>query len=80
MVPRPVKAVILLFPAKGTIEVRRLEDDTRIAKDGQHPIDPSLVYIEQTVSLCALYMHARRYTSYTLRSKMPVEQSACFML
>ena len=49
MVPQPVKAVVLLFPITKEYEAKRKEEDKKIAKEGQHPIDPTLVWIKQTV-------------------------------
>lgn len=52
MVPQPVKAVILLFPRKGDIKKKR---DARYAEKvkeiGKDHIDPTIVWIKQTVSL-----------------------------
>lgn len=50
MVPQPVKAVILLFPVLDQVDPKRDEEDARIAKEGQHPIDSTVVWIKQTVS------------------------------
>lgn len=49
MVPKPVKAVVLLFPISEAYEKKRKEEDARIAKEGQHPIDPTILWIKQTV-------------------------------
>lgn len=50
MIPQPVKAVILLFPTNDAYEKKRREEDARLARDGQHPIDPTVVWIKQTAS------------------------------
>lgn len=50
MVPQPVKAVVLLFPISEKYETRRKEEDVKIAQEGQHPIDPTIIWIKQTVS------------------------------
>ena len=50
MVPQPVKAVILLFPITEAIEARRKQEDEKVKTQGQHPIDPTVFYIKQTVS------------------------------
>jgi ubiquitin carboxyl-terminal hydrolase L3 len=50
MVPQPTKAVILLFPLTTRREGLRKEEDEVRGKEGQHPIDPTLIYITQTVS------------------------------
>jgi len=49
MVPKPAKAVILLFPIQDTLEAKRKEDDETRKKDDQHPIDPTMIYIVQTI-------------------------------
>lgn len=49
MVARPVKAVILLFPITEDIERTRVEEDARIAAEGQPAIDPTVFWIKQTV-------------------------------
>lgn len=49
MVPQPVKALVLLFPISPKYEQNRIEEDQRIAKEGQHPVDPTLLWIRQTV-------------------------------
>jgi ubiquitin carboxyl-terminal hydrolase L3 len=49
MIPQPVKAILLLFPARGDIEKNRIAVDEKIAKDGQHEVDPTLLFITQTV-------------------------------
>ncbi|TCD67603.1 ubiquitinyl hydrolase 1 [Steccherinum ochraceum] len=49
LVPKPVKAVILLFPVLDQVDLKRDEEDARIAKDGQHPIDNTVVWIQQTI-------------------------------
>jgi len=49
MVPQPVKAVILLFPVTRMSEEKRREEDTRIANEGQHPVDPTVFWVKQTI-------------------------------
>ena len=51
MVPHPVKAVVLLFPISKEYEEKRKEEDAKIAKDGQPAIDPTILWIKQTVGL-----------------------------
>ena len=51
MVPQPVKAVILLFPITESIEARRKQEDEKVKTQGQHPVDPTVFYIKQTVSM-----------------------------
>ena len=54
MVSQPVKAVILLFPITEPYENKRREEDIWIAGSGQHPIDPTVFWMKQTVRL-AIY-------------------------
>ncbi|KIM37413.1 hypothetical protein M413DRAFT_273999 [Hebeloma cylindrosporum] len=49
-VPKPVKAVVLLFPIDDEGEARRKEEDGRIAREGQPKIDPSIFWLKQTIS------------------------------
>lgn len=50
LVPQPAKALIMCFPITPELDKAEKEVDDRISKDGQHPLDPSLVFIKQTVS------------------------------
>ncbi|KAF8152560.1 hypothetical protein B0H34DRAFT_663742 [Crassisporium funariophilum] len=50
LVPRPVKAVVLLFPIDSKGEVKRNTEDDRIAKDGQPKIDNTIFWVKQTIS------------------------------
>jgi len=49
MVPKPVKAIIMVFPLTEKLEELRRDEDGRIAKDGQHKLDPGVVFIKQTI-------------------------------
>ncbi|KAH8093767.1 hypothetical protein BXZ70DRAFT_1035603 [Cristinia sonorae] len=49
LVPKPVKAVILLYPGLDDVVPKMEEEDARIAKEGQHPIDETVVWIKQTI-------------------------------
>ncbi|EUC67136.1 ubiquitin carboxyl-terminal hydrolase [Rhizoctonia solani AG-3 Rhs1AP] len=50
LVPSPSKAVVLLFPITDATEQKRKEDDERLEKEGQPDIDPTLIFIKQTIS------------------------------
>jgi len=50
MVSGPVKAVILLFPLSDALETKRREEEAKIATEGQPDIDPSILWIKQTIS------------------------------
>ena len=47
--PKPVKAVILLFPITQIIDKKTQEEVAYITVNGQHPIDPDIIWIKQTV-------------------------------
>ncbi|CCL99672.1 uncharacterized protein FIBRA_01693 [Fibroporia radiculosa] len=49
LVPQPVKAIILLFPLTDAIEEKGKQEDERIKAQGQHPVDPTVLYIKQTI-------------------------------
>jgi len=49
MVPKPVKAVILLFPIRGKLKELRQQEEAKIKEEGQVPIDPTVFWIKQTV-------------------------------
>ncbi|KAI0272614.1 peptidase C12 ubiquitin carboxyl-terminal hydrolase 1 [Gloeopeniophorella convolvens] len=50
LIPRPVKAVILLFPIRGKLEELRQTEEAQIKEKGQVPIDPTVFWIKQTIS------------------------------
>ncbi|KAH9475517.1 Ubiquitin carboxyl-terminal hydrolase 3 [Psilocybe cubensis] len=50
IVPRPVKAVVLLFPIDADGEARRAEEDSKIAREGQPKIDNTIFWVKQTIS------------------------------
>ncbi|KAH9981969.1 peptidase C12 ubiquitin carboxyl-terminal hydrolase 1 [Russula compacta] len=50
LVPRPVKAVVLLFPIRGKLEELRKEEEEKIKEEGQVPVDPTVFWIKQTIS------------------------------
>lgn len=50
MIPRPVKAVILVFPYEEHRYKRQAEDE-RIAKEGKPNVDASVLWVKQTVSV-----------------------------
>lgn len=52
MVPRPVKAVVFLFPWTEFRYIREAEDE-RVAKEGGPKIDESVFWMKQTVGVYA---------------------------
>ncbi|KAH9973188.1 peptidase C12 ubiquitin carboxyl-terminal hydrolase 1 [Lactifluus volemus] len=50
LVPKPVKAVILLFPIRGKLEELRKTEEAQIKERGQVPVDPTVFWIKQTIS------------------------------
>jgi hypothetical protein len=61
MVPQPVKAIILLFPISEPLERTRKEEDAKIDRDGQEPIDHTVIFFKQTVRFC-YFVFVLRYT------------------
>ncbi|KAF8178061.1 hypothetical protein BJ912DRAFT_856401 [Pholiota molesta] len=49
LVPKPVKAVILLFPIDAQYETKRFEEDERIAKEGQPKLEDTIFFVKQTI-------------------------------
>ncbi|KAI9511402.1 peptidase C12 ubiquitin carboxyl-terminal hydrolase 1 [Russula earlei] len=50
LVPKPVKAVILLFPIRGKLEQLRQQEEAKIKESGQVPLDTTVFWIKQTIS------------------------------
>ncbi|KIP09982.1 hypothetical protein PHLGIDRAFT_28678 [Phlebiopsis gigantea 11061_1 CR5-6] len=77
MVPQPVKAVVLLFPISKPYEEKRKAEDERIAKEGQHPIDNTILWIRQTIqNACGTMglLHALANSNVTLEPESPLAQ------
>ena len=51
MVPQPVKAVVLLFPITEKNDAKKKEEDEASSAGKLPPVDPTIVWIKQTVSL-----------------------------
>lgn len=49
MVKKPVKAVLLLFPITEAQETKRKEEDLKIDETGQPWLDPTIIWIKQTI-------------------------------
>jgi len=75
MVPRPVKAVVLLFPISEAYEKKRKEEDVKIAKEGQPPIDSTILWIKQTIgNACGTMglIHALANSNVTFAPESPL--------
>ncbi|KAH7107835.1 cysteine proteinase [Auriculariales sp. MPI-PUGE-AT-0066] len=70
MVPRPVQAVLLVFPITDALETARKEVDARISVEGGQPaVDPTIIFIKQTIgNACGTIalLHAILNTEVTL--------------
>jgi len=49
LVVQPVKAIILVFPITPSIEEKRIKEDAKLKREGQHLLDERLVFIPQTI-------------------------------
>ncbi|GJE91079.1 ubiquitin carboxyl-terminal hydrolase [Phanerochaete sordida] len=77
MVPQPVKAVVLLFPISKEYEARRTAEDESIARAGQHPVDPTVIWIKQTIqNACGTMglLHALLNSNVTLEPESALEK------
>jgi len=75
MVPQPVKAIILLFPVTDSIDAKAKEEDDRIKSKGQHPIDPTVLWIKQTINnACGTIglLHALANSNVTIAPGSPL--------
>ncbi|CAA7263835.1 unnamed protein product [Cyclocybe aegerita] len=77
IVPRPVKAVVLLFPMDPEGEAKRKEEDERIARDGQPKIDSTVFWMKQTIgNACGTIglIHALANSDVTLSPTGPLQK------
>ncbi|KAJ6518653.1 hypothetical protein C8R45DRAFT_948827 [Mycena sanguinolenta] len=77
MVPQPVKAVVLLFPISPESEARRETEDKDIQSKGQPELDPTIVWIKQTISNACGTMgliHAIANSDVTVAPESPLAQ------
>ncbi|KAF7796841.1 hypothetical protein EIP86_008025 [Pleurotus ostreatoroseus] len=75
LVPKPVKAIVLLFPITEQYENARKAEDQQIAEKGQHPIDSTVLFIKQTIgNACGTMglIHALANSSITLEPESPL--------
>jgi hypothetical protein len=75
MVPQPVLAVILLFPITPSSEAERREGDEKIKNNQIHRVDPTVLWIKQTV--CASHIPLRIQAYHTSRYLMHVVPLLC---
>jgi len=61
LVPQPVKAVLLVFPLTDEIEAQRKETDKQLEQNGQPDLDPTLIFIKQTVSYHTFSIHSNYF-------------------
>jgi ubiquitin carboxyl-terminal hydrolase L3 len=76
-VPRPVKAVILLFPIDEAGDVERKKEDERIAKQGQPKLDDTVLWLKQHISnACGTIglIHALANSNITLGPTSPLQK------
>jgi len=52
--PKPVEAVLLVFPITKEFDEMRRSEDEKLQRDGQPHLDPTLFYIKQTVRLSCI--------------------------
>ncbi|ETW78868.1 cysteine peptidase C12, ubiquitin carboxyl-terminal hydrolase 1 [Heterobasidion irregulare TC 32-1] len=77
MVPQPVKAVVLLFPIRGPLEGMRRQENEKITTEGQTPIDPTIIWVKQTISnACGTMglLHALANSNVTIKPESPLSQ------
>ncbi|KAH9946529.1 peptidase C12, ubiquitin carboxyl-terminal hydrolase [Amylocystis lapponica] len=75
LVSQPVNAIILLFPITEALETRRKQEDERIASQGQHPVDPTVFWMKQTISnACGTIglLHALANSDVTIVPESPL--------
>ncbi|KAM6499043.1 cysteine proteinase [Amanita muscaria] len=69
LVPKPAKAVILLFPLDGAIKEQRQKEDEELSKQDQPLVDKTILWIKQTISnACGTMalLHAIANTNVTI--------------
>ncbi|KIK94608.1 hypothetical protein PAXRUDRAFT_827811 [Paxillus rubicundulus Ve08.2h10] len=77
LMPQAVKAVALLFPCTGLVAEKRKEEDAKIKASGQEPIDPTILWMKQTISNACGTMgliHSLANTDVTLVPESPLAQ------
>ncbi|KAF8511814.1 hypothetical protein BU17DRAFT_96873 [Hysterangium stoloniferum] len=75
MVPKPVKAVVFLFPINETTEAKRGEEDEQIKAGDQTETDPTVLFIKQTIpNACGTIglLHAITNSDITIAPESPL--------
>jgi len=57
LVAKPVKAVVLLFPIRGKLEVLGKTEEANLKEGGRVPIDPTVFWIKQTVRFAPVLLY-----------------------
>ncbi|KAF8885574.1 cysteine proteinase [Gymnopilus junonius] len=76
-VPKPVKAVVLLFPIDAEGDARKKAEDEKIAKEGQPEVDNTIFFVKQTISnACGTIglIHALANSDVTLSPTGPLQK------
>jgi len=76
MVPRPVKAVVLVFPYREALATRKAKDE-RIAKEGGPKVDETVFWIKQTIGgACGAMalIHGVANSNVTLAPESPLQK------
>ncbi|KAF9443977.1 cysteine proteinase [Macrolepiota fuliginosa MF-IS2] len=82
VIPKPTKAVVLLFPEHPGIKAKQTEHEEKVNAEGQHPVDHTLLFIKQkdekacgTIAL----IHAIANSDVTYLPDSPLQKfiSAC---
>ena len=59
LVPKPVKANVLLFPARGELEELTNREEEEMKEKDATPVDPTVFWVKQTVRLAGVVRLSR---------------------
>ncbi|KAJ8523142.1 hypothetical protein ONZ45_g377 [Pleurotus djamor] len=77
LIPQPVKALILIFPDLGEVKARNDSEDESVKQIGAFPVDPTLVWIKQTINNACGTMaivHALANSNVTFSPHSPLSE------
>ncbi|KAJ8523143.1 hypothetical protein ONZ45_g376 [Pleurotus djamor] len=77
LIPQPVKALVLIFPDIGEVKARHNTEDELTRKEGTLPIDPTVVYVKQTIkNACGTMaiVHALANSNVTFSPHSPMSE------